>query len=86
MEDEVFSIMQKYINKKLSRDEYGNYYVTIGNSETLFVSHLDVVAKQKLKVTKIKYKKDSVVDQFYIFFCPFRGKMITEFVQLLSKK
>lgn len=59
MEDEVFSIMQKYINKKLSRDEYGNYYVTIGNSETLFVSHLDVVAKQKLKVTKIKYKKDN---------------------------
>lgn len=58
MEDEVIEIINKYISIPFIRDEYGNYYVTIGNSKTLFVSHLDVVANQKLKVNKIWYNKD----------------------------
>ena len=58
MEDEVIDIVNSYIDTPLKRDEYGNYYTTIGDSKTLFVSHLDVVAKQKLKVNKIKYSKN----------------------------
>ena len=58
MEDEVIDIINGFISFPLKRDEYGNYHITIGNSKSLFVSHLDVTAKQKLKVTKLNQKKD----------------------------
>ena len=52
-EDEVIEIINDFINIPFQKDEYGNYFVTIGNSETLFVTHLDNAVGQKLKVTKI---------------------------------
>ena len=58
MEDEVVDIIEDYISLNLKKDEYGNYYTTIGNSKTLFACHLDVVSKQKLKINKITYEKD----------------------------
>lgn len=54
-EDEVAEIMNKYLSTPIQRDEYGNYFIKIGESKTLFFSHLDSVRKQKLKVNKVGY-------------------------------
>lgn len=51
-EDEVIEIINDFIHIPFQKDEYGNYFVIVGHSETLFVSHLDNAVKQKLKVTK----------------------------------
>jgi hypothetical protein len=40
------------------RDSFGNYYIKIGNSRTLFASHLDVVGKQKRKVNYQLFDKE----------------------------
>lgn len=58
MEDEVVDIIEDYIPVNLKKDEYGNYFTKIGNSRSLFACHLDVVARQKLKINKITYEKD----------------------------
>ena len=51
-ENEVIEIINDFIHIPFQRDEYGNYFVIVGHSETLFVSHLDNAVNQKLKVTK----------------------------------
>lgn len=53
-EDEVM----KFMPKDLTRDEYGNYYKIIGNSNTMFTSHLDTVSRTKDKIGLVAYKKD----------------------------
>ena len=58
-EDEVISIINDYIDIPFKKDEYGNYYVKIGFSSSLFVAHLDNAVKQRLKVNKVKYIKDN---------------------------
>jgi len=57
-EDEVIDIINDFINIPFTRDEYGNYFVKVGDSKTLFVTHLDNAVKQKLHVTKVEYQKD----------------------------
>jgi hypothetical protein len=52
MEDELIDIIKDKLPKPLKRDEYGNYFVKIGDSKSLFCCHLDTVGKQKLKVNK----------------------------------
>lgn len=45
-------ILYKYI-PNLKQDSIGNYYVKIGNSKTLFTSHLDTFSKRHEKVNHI---------------------------------
>jgi hypothetical protein len=42
----------------LKRDKFGNFYVKIGDSRTIFTSHLDTVGKQKRKVNYKIYDKN----------------------------
>jgi len=59
-EDEVIEIINNIINIPFKKDEYGNYYITIGeNSKSLFVAHMDNAVKQKLKVTKVPFIEDN---------------------------
>lgn len=58
LEDELMKIINPLLSKPLSRDSYGNYFLEIGDSKTLFCCHLDTVGGQKLKVNKIYYEKD----------------------------
>jgi len=45
--------LKQYMPKGSTRDEFGNYSITIGNSETLFTSHLDTVSRSVEKVNHI---------------------------------
>lgn len=54
-EDEVY---EKYLPKNLKKDSFGNYFIKIGESKTIFTCHLDTVGKQKLKVNHVIYEKD----------------------------
>lgn len=54
-EDEVY---EKCLPKTLKRDSFGNYYIKIGQSKTIFTCHLDTVGKQKLKVNREVYTKE----------------------------
>ena len=57
-EDEVIEIINDFISIPFEKDEYGNYYIKIGNSSSLFVAHMDNAVKQKLKVTKVSFIED----------------------------
>ena len=57
-EDQLINLIEDFLPKPLQRDEYGNYFIKIGESKSLFVSHLDTVGKQKLRINKIRYIKD----------------------------
>ena len=37
----------------LQKDEYGNYYISIGKSRTLFTSHLDTYCKRREKINHV---------------------------------
>ena len=37
----------------LQKDEYGNYHIKIGNSKTLFTSHLDTYSKRREKINHV---------------------------------
>jgi hypothetical protein len=37
----------------LKKDEYGNYHIKIGNSKTLFTSHLDTYSKRREKINHV---------------------------------
>jgi len=54
-EDEVV----KYLPEGLEKDEFGNYYAIIGDSDTVFTCHLDTVDRTKSKVGLVAYKKDN---------------------------
>lgn len=57
LEDKLMQIVNPILPKPLTRDQYGNYFITIGESKTLFCCHLDTVGKQELKVNKEYYEK-----------------------------
>lgn len=48
-----------YITPGLTRDQHGNYYTIIGESDTAFTCHLDTASRTKSKVGLINYQKDS---------------------------
>lgn len=54
-EDEIF---EKHLSKHLKRDSFGNYFIKVGDSKTIFTCHLDTVGKQKLKVNREVYTKE----------------------------
>ena len=51
--------LRKYLPNGVQRDEFGNYSITIGNSSTLFTSHLDTVSTKVEKVNHII--KDNII-------------------------
>lgn len=51
-EETLEPILYKYI-PNLKKDDYGNYNITIGNSKSLFTSHLDTYSKRREKVNHI---------------------------------
>jgi hypothetical protein len=50
--EEVLEPILYKIVPNLKKDEYGNYHIKIGNSKTLFTSHLDTYSK---RIEKIKH-------------------------------
>ena len=57
LEDKLMKIINPLLPKPLTRDQYGNYSITIGESKTLFCCHLDTVGRQELPVKKVYYEK-----------------------------
>ena len=51
-EETLEPILRKHI-PNLKKDGIGNYYIQIGNSKTLFTSHLDTFSKTKKKVNHV---------------------------------
>ena len=47
-----------FITPGLTRDQYGNYYTIIGDSDTAFTCHLDTASRTKDNVVLVGYKKD----------------------------
>lgn len=47
------SLLEKYLPSGFKRDSIGNYYYQIGESETLFTTHLDTYSKNYEKVNHI---------------------------------
>lgn len=45
--------LREYLPHNAQRDEFGNYFLTIGNSETLFTSHLDTYSTKHEKVNHV---------------------------------
>jgi len=52
-EDSIVPFINKTINKKLIKDSVGNYYIEIGDSETLFTTHLDTYSNEMEKVNHV---------------------------------
>lgn len=48
----------KFLPKDLVKDQFDNYYKIIGNSETMFTSHLDTVDRKQSIVTIYSTEKD----------------------------
>jgi hypothetical protein len=48
----------------LTKDEFGNYYKIIGNSESMFTSHLDTADRKQLPVTVFSYKENG--DEIFV--------------------
>jgi len=48
----------QYLPENLERDQYGNYYAVIGDSDTVFTCHLDTASRTKSKVRLLTYQKD----------------------------
>jgi hypothetical protein len=42
-----------YLPNGTKKDMHGNYYITVGESRTLFTSHLDTYSTKRLKVTHV---------------------------------
>jgi hypothetical protein len=51
-EDTLENILRKYV-PNLKRDNIGNYYTSIGDSKTLFTSHLDTYSKKRKKINHV---------------------------------
>ena len=47
------SELEPYLPSGWKKDSIGNYYYQIGNSETLFTSHLDVATSEKQKINHV---------------------------------
>ena len=61
-EEELEPILYEMI-PNLQKDPYGNYYVNVGRSKTLFTSHLDTYCKRREKVNHVIKKKKIATDQ-----------------------
>lgn len=48
----------KYIPLPLIEDEFGNYYIQIGESDTMFTSHFDSACRQEQIVKLLSFEKD----------------------------
>ena len=48
-EDEI----EPYLPKGYKKDSIGNYFYEIGNSETLFTTHLDTFSEEYIKVNQV---------------------------------
>ena len=47
-----------YLPKDLKKDKHGNYYMVVGDSDTVFTCHLDTASRTKSKVNLVDYNKD----------------------------
>ena len=47
------SDLEKFLPSSLSKDNWGNYFISIGSSETLFTCHLDNYCKEKIKINHV---------------------------------
>jgi len=56
--------VMKFMPKDLEKDQFGNYYKIIGNSKTMFTSHLDTADRKQQKVTVFSIEKDG--DEFLV--------------------
>lgn len=45
--------LRKYLPDGVQRDEFGNYFITIGKSDTLFTSHLDTCSTEYEQITHV---------------------------------
>lgn len=52
-EDELFIILNKDLNNKLNKDEFGNFFIKIGDNDVMFTSHLDTVTYNIENVTHV---------------------------------
>lgn len=52
------SKLEKYLPTGYKKDSVGNYYYEVGNSQTLFTSHLDTYSKEYEKVNHVIDEKD----------------------------
>lgn len=50
----------KYINVPLQQDEHKNYFIKIGESNTMFASHLDSATKETQNVKLITFEKKNI--------------------------
>jgi hypothetical protein len=46
-------VLEKYLPKGYTKDSIGNYFYEIGNSETLFTTHLDTFSEEYVKVNQV---------------------------------
>lgn len=61
-EERFMSEFGKLFPKGLQTDEWGNYFIKIGNSRTIFAAHIDTVSKEYLKVTHVINKNSISTD------------------------
>ena len=52
-EDDFISQMKKLFPDGLQKDEWNNYYYKVGDSRTIFASHIDTVSKEFVTVTHV---------------------------------
>lgn len=52
-EEIVYETVQKHLKQKLNKDEFGNLFLSIGESKILFTAHLDTYSS---KVEKVSHK------------------------------
>lgn len=54
-------VLEKYLPSGFKKDSVGNYYYEIGNSETLFTTHLDTYCKKMEKVVHLQDETDEYI-------------------------
>lgn len=59
-DDLVFDMTKKGILPNLEKDQWGNYFIKIGDSRTMFTSHLDTACRSQVKVNHIISKQQIV--------------------------
>lgn len=50
------SQLERFLPSNLKKDDVGNYFIKIGESDTMFCSHLDTAAFKKEKVVHVRHK------------------------------
>ncbi len=52
-EDNFMRQVRKLFPKRMDQDKHGNYFYKVGESKTVFASHLDTVSKEYISVTHV---------------------------------